>query len=243
MKILQHINTVVFLTIVGCSAIVAQNEEEDKSTLPPLDPENINILEIGILNGDTLPIISLDEVPIIASRFMTPEEELAYRKLKRNVIKVYPYAQRALSIINEVNVNTESLEKRRQKKKYRKRMEKYLQTEFKDELKKLTVSQGKVLVKLIERETGEPFYKLVKENKNGFTAFFYHNIGKSFGYDLKQGFHPDKYLEHQDIDQIVTYLEKNGVEYFGYRAFPKNKKLESFDGLPSSQEVLERKRK
>jgi len=225
------------LLVVASLTVTAQPYEEG---IEGINLDDYEIMELGLVGNDTVLMMDLMEVPIVSSRIMTDEEIRAYRKLKRNIIKVYPYAQRAIGIINEINSTSDAFDKNKDRRKYRNRMEDYLKTEFKDELKKLTVSQGKVLVKLIERETGEPFYEVIKDNKSGVTAFFWHNMSKSFGYDLKEGYDPEEY---KDMEEIVIYLEEHGVEYFGYREFPTAKKVEDYGNLPSANVLLDKKNK
>ncbi len=160
-------------------------EQTDSLYGKPID--ELYHLSLVVIGNDTIPYYKLAEVPIVSTRLLSDEEAKAYRKLKRNIIKVYPYARRAIDLLNEIERVTAEIEKKRHRKKYLKQLEKELKYTFKDELKKLSVSQGKVLIKLIERETGRTFYDILKQVKNPVTAFVYHNVGKSYGYDLKEG--------------------------------------------------------
>ncbi len=233
MKIL--LNLIIMFSLSGNFAPeVAAQDTVKKPTL-----DNVNVVGVGVMDGDTIPFVTLMEVPVISTRMRTPEEEAAYKRMKRNVIKVYPYAQRATQIMNELEAITSGIDKRRHEKKYRKRLEKQLKEEFTDELKKLTVSQGKVLIKLIERDTGRDMYDLIKSQKSGITAFFYQGIGKRFGYDLKQGY---KVEENKDLEEIVTYLEENGLDSMGKYNFKTPKSVTAFEGLPAVNTVLKSKK-
>ncbi len=186
--------------------------------------DDINILELQTTKVDTIPLYRLDTVQVASSKLMSAEELKAYKKLKYNIIKVYPYAQRALTLIAEIERVTEESKRKKEKRKYLKELEKEMKEDFKTELKKLTVSQGKVLVKLIERGSGERFYDLLKEFKNPVSAFFWQALGKSFGYDFKEGYDP---AEYADMEYLLSHLESNGVTALGYTRHPKSKALEA----------------
>lgn len=186
--------------------------------------DELSILELQRTKVDTIPLYRLDTVQVASSKLMTDEEKKAYRKLKYNIIKVYPYAQRALTLISEIERVTEESKRKKEKRKYLKELEKEMKEDFKTELKKLTVSQGKVLVKLIERGSGERFYDLLKEFKNPVSAFFWQALGKSFGYDFKEGYDP---VEYADMEYLLNHLESNGVTALGYTRHPRSKALEA----------------
>lgn len=200
--------------------------------------DKLAFLGLCLVGTDTIPCAQLEEV-IVSDRKRSPEEEAAYRKLKRNVIKVYPYAQRAIALINELDAINASLNRRRDQKKYRNYLEDQLKKQFSTEIKDLTISQGKVLIKLIERGTNKTFYEVIREHKNWFSAFVYQNVGRSYGYDLKEGYNPDNY---SDLENIVSFLEQNGVQYFGYRSYPESKTLQDFQ-MPQVEDVLKSKKR
>lgn len=200
--------------------------------------DKLAFLGLCLVGTDTIPCAQLEEV-IVSDRKRSPEEEAAYRKLKRNVIKVYPYAQRAIALINELDAINASLNRRRDQKKYRNYLEDQLKEQFSTEIKDLTISQGKVLIKLIERGTGKTFYEVIKDHKNWFSAFVYQNVGRSYGYDLKEGYKPENY---SDLESIVGFLELNGVQYFGYRSYPESKTLQDFK-MPEVKDVLKNKKR
>ncbi|MGB0929597.1 MAG: DUF4294 domain-containing protein [Chitinophagales bacterium] len=186
--------------------------------------DDLNILELKQTNTGTIPLYRLDTVQVASAKLMTAEEKKAYRKLKYNIIKVYPYAQRALTLIGEIERVTEESKRKKEKRKYLKELEKEMKEDFKTELKKLTTSQGKVLVKLIERGSDERFYDLLKEFKNPVSAFFWQALGKSFGYNFKEGYDP---AEYADMEYLLHHLESNGVKALGYSRHPRSKALEA----------------
>lgn len=153
---------------------------------------------------DTLIMQELDDVSITSPRsFADYDEYRKYVRYRRYAQKVYPYAVEAIKIFREVEYATNNLSKRKRKKHIRK-LSKQLKKEFNDPLKKLTKTQGYILVKMIERELDTPMYELVKGLKGGFTAGYYNQFGKLYGYDLKGGYvvGEDKLLDIvlQDFD-------------------------------------------
>ncbi len=164
------------------------------------------VLHAIVIGNDTFPIVYLKKIHIISKRvFKNAKEELRYKKLKRDVLKVYPYSQLAVVTLKKINNNLALLKTRKQKKKYMKKMEKELKSNFKDPLKNLTVTQGKILVKLIERETGTDCYHLIKELKSSFSAFYWQAVGSFLGYDLKIEYDPQL---DKDIESIMSVIEE-----------------------------------
>lgn len=142
-----------------------------------------------VKNGDTLILAQLDDVRFSSPRsFKSKEEYKTYMKYKRYAAKVYPYAKDAINILTTVEDRTEDMS-RSKKKKYIKQTYRQLEHNFKTQLKKLSKTQGRILVKMIEKATGESFYDIIKEKRNGFTAFYWQQFGKIYDYDLKRGYH------------------------------------------------------
>ena len=148
--------------------------------------------------------IDLKEVvvykPVI---FADNQERLDYFVLKRKVLKVYPYAKMASERLAKLNDRLNKIKSKRKKKKYTKMLEKFLQEELTGELKKLTRTEGQILVKLIHRETGSTAFSLVRELRNGFRAFTYNTIAKVFKISLKEEYNPLKVREDLFIEDIL----------------------------------------
>ena len=148
--------------------------------------------------------IDLKEVviykPVI---FADNQERLDYFVLKRKVLKVYPYAKMASERLAKLNDRLNKIKSKRKKKKYTKMLEKFLQEELTAELKKLTRTEGQILVKLIYRETGSTAFSLVRELRNGFRAFTYNTIAKVFKISLKEEYNPLKVREDLFIEDIL----------------------------------------
>jgi len=163
-------------------------------------------LPMVILPGEKTPqsYIGLDEVVVYQPIKLNSYEEMKkYMLLRRRVLKVYPYAQLASKRFTTLKERLEQMDKRRQKKRYAKRIEKYLEGEFSEELKKLTRKEGQILVKLIHRETGITPHTLVKTYRNGLRATVYQFTAKLFDIDLKTEFNPSEVQEDMWIEDIL----------------------------------------
>ena len=158
------------------------------------------------IEGDSIfkKEIDLKEVvvykPVI---FADNQERLDYFVLKRKVLKVYPYAKMASERLAKLNDRLDKIKSKRKKKKYTKMLEKFLQEELTAELRKLTRTEGQILVKLIYRETGITAFSLVRELRNGFRAFTYNTIAKVFKISLKEEYDPLKVREDLFIEDIL----------------------------------------
>lgn len=159
-----------------------------------------------IIEGDSIfqRSIPLDEVYIFGKlEFNSYEDKLRYYILRRKTIKVYPYAKLASERLEELNDSLSKIKKRRLRKKYTKRVQKYIEGEFSDELKKLTRTEGQILVKLIYRQTGTTSFNLVKELRSGWRAFWYNTTAKMFDISIKEEFHPESVHEDYLIEDIL----------------------------------------
>ena len=142
------------------------NEVEQDST----------VVEYLIIEGDSVPrtVIDLDEVMLLHKlKFDSKKDRIRYLILRRKTIKVYPYAKMAADRLDSLNTRLESLTRKRDKKRYTKMIQRYIEGEFSDELKKMTRTEGQILVKLIHRQTGRTTFDLVKELRSGWRAFWY----------------------------------------------------------------------
>ncbi len=148
--------------------------------------------------------IPLEEVYIFGKlEFASRKEKLRYYILRRKTIKVYPYAKLAAERLVELNDSLQYIKKKRHKKRYTRKVQKYIEGEFSEELKKLTRTEGQILVKLIYRQTGKTSFALVKELRNGWRAFWYNTTAKVFKINLKEEFHPDQVHEDYLIEDIL----------------------------------------
>lgn len=163
-----------------------------------------------VINGDTIPIVPLDEVNIYSFKIIDSKREARrHSKLIRNVKKVYPYARLAGIKLREYNSILEKTENERERRRIMKKAEDEIEDEFGNDLRKLTFSQGKILIKLIDRETGSSSFELVQDLRGKFAAFFYQTFARIFGYNLKVSYDPQG--EDKDIEVIVRMIETGQI--------------------------------
>jgi hypothetical protein len=144
-----------------------------------------------IINGDTVPSIQLQEINIYAEfSFKNKKRYEEWTRTKYNVKKVYPYAILAAAKLKEYNLILEKMPNQKMREAYMKIVEKELKAEFEEPLKNLTMTQGKILLKLIDRETGNTSYELVKELRGGFQAFMWQSVARLFGSNMKSEYDP-----------------------------------------------------
>ena len=169
-------------------------------------------LRTTIVDGDTLPYYAFREVNVYTRRvFKSKREEKQYGRLKRYVAKVYPYAKIAGEMLQDFDDTLQTIESERKRKQYIKGVEKRLMAEFEGELKQLTIKQGIILIKLIDRETGNTSYNLVKELRGSFSAFLWQSLARLFGSNLKLQYDP--YGEDALIEEIVMLIERGQIPY------------------------------
>lgn len=173
-------------------------------------PDGRSVTLMNISDADTMPLVHLPSVEISDA---TSAEALArlraYNKLKRDVKKAYPYAKLAAAKFEEMEQKIAGMNKR-QRKKYAKEQEKILKDQFTDELKNLTVNQGKILMKLIDRETGNTSYEVIKTMRGSFNAFLWQGFAKFFGSNLKDGYDPEG--EDETIESIIRGIESGEIK-------------------------------
>ena len=161
-----------------------------------------------IVDGDTIPYYRLNEVKVVESASLLTEKEIRKnQKLIRNVKKMLPYAKIGKQRLDELELRIADMPKR-QRKEAIKQTEKDLLADFSDELKACTISQGMVLLKLIDRETGRTSYVLVDELRGKIRAGFYQTFARLFGYNLKSQYDPRKNKEDNLIERIVLSIER-----------------------------------
>jgi len=159
-----------------------------------------------LIEGDSIPQygITLKEVVVFQPlRFKTREELKRYILLRRRVFRVYPYAKLAADRLTVLNERLNNIETKRGRKKYLKRLEKFIYEEFEEELKKLSKSQGRILIKLVHRQTGSTTFDLVKELRTGWKAFVYQTTASLFSLSLKDQYNPEEVLEDYLIEDIL----------------------------------------
>ena len=163
-----------------------------------------------IVDGDTIPLIELPPFEIKDYvHVMTAQERWVWDRFVYNVKTVYPYAKLAGVKFKEYNTILISAKNEAEKKKLMKKAEKELKDKFENQLKNLTITQGKILLKLVDRETGNCSFEIVKELRGSFMAFFWQNIGRLFGYNLKARYDPQG--EDHQLETVVFMIDTGRI--------------------------------
>jgi hypothetical protein len=187
----------LFLFTLGILKVEAQVQEQ------VLDSVSEKLI---IISGDSVfrSSIDLQEAFVFGKlKFTSYDDKLRYYILRRKTHKVYPYAKLAAERLVELNDSLKGIKKSRKRKKYTRKVQRYIEGEFSEELKKLTRTEGQILVKLIFRQTGTTSFGLVKELRNGWRAFWYNTTAKMFKISIKEEFHPDIIEEDYLIEDIL----------------------------------------
>jgi len=153
--------------------------------------------------------VQLQEV-IVYKQKITPEEKKEFLLLQSRVFKAYPYARIAAERLSVLNSNLEKMKTNKEKRKYFKIVEDYMEHEFKNQLKNLSRKQGQILVKLIYRQTGFTTYDLIKDYKSGWKAFWSNNTARLFDINLKTKYLPYEVNEDFLIETILDRAFNRG---------------------------------
>lgn len=175
------------------------------------DPQGPYKLPYILEGDDTIPVVNLPIVDIVESGADYQKNLKEYYRLRYNVIKVYPYARLAAVKVREMNARMEKMDSEREKRRYRKAVEDQIRKDFEEQIKKLSINQGNVLIKLIDRETGQSSYSLIKELKGSFNAFFAQSLARLFGHDLKDRYDPTG--ADKTIENIVRQIETGQIAF------------------------------
>ncbi|GIV32889.1 MAG: hypothetical protein KatS3mg031_0424 [Chitinophagales bacterium] len=159
-----------------------------------------------VVGKDTMPSFTLKEVEVVTKKhFNSQEEWVAFEKLKRNTVKVYPYVKIAVAIYNDMKQELEDIDRRRKQKKYISQKEKQLRERFEEDIRHFSRAQGEILIKLINRETGNSCFEIIREMKGPFNAMIWNISGKMYKLNLKEEYRPE---ENPDLELIVRMIER-----------------------------------
>ncbi|QFZ53485.1 DUF4294 domain-containing protein [Oceanihabitans sp. IOP_32] len=193
-----------YIVVLFSFSVVAQTND----TLQ--DPKSDKYI---IVEGDSVPKQAIDlETVIILHKlqFNSKEERARYLILRRRTLKVYPYAKLAATRLDTLTNRLAKLTKNSEKRRYTRLIQKYIEGEFSEELKKLSRSEGRILVKLIHRQTGITTFDLIKELRSGWRAFWYNTTASMFDISLKSEFNPNIEKEDYLIEDILQRSFQNG---------------------------------
>lgn len=195
----HHIFLALF--VITAPALCAQSGYDDEET------DRINVLYQQVFDGDTFPTLTISEVEVSGFRFDSPKDKHDYEYYLRRVRVVYPYYLIAREIMDELSAKEDELNRRRFRK-YKKQRKKELFDEFEQELIGLTKSQGRVLVKMINRQTGMNFHELIVQYNNRFRAWIYNIVANRNDYDLKEPYDPEA-EENQMLELAIQQVERS----------------------------------
>ena len=214
MKKTLFVLLLMMVSATAFSQIVAHAGKgpKHKATPTTIQETKRNVVYARIEGNDTILIVKLPEVDIdLMNRYYQITETYKGRKLVSNVRKVYPYARLASDKLQEYDTILAHASSDAERRQLMKQAEKEITDRYTEELEHLTFSQGAILIRLIDRETGNTSYKLVQELRGKVRAFFYQGFARLWGYNLKTEFDPRNDPEDEQIDVIATLLERGQI--------------------------------
>ena len=194
--------SLLILLIVIITGLNLQAQETPPAYKMPVLGKN-DTIKVASTNegGEMIPWIPLKEVAIYGMRvFKSPAEKAAFNRLRYNVLKVMPYALYAKRRYEQLEKDLALTANKREQKKLVKQCDAEIKQMFNTEIKELTITQGKILTKLVDRELGRTTFEIVKESKGGLTAFLYQSVARVVGHNLKSTYNPS---EERDIEAII----------------------------------------
>jgi len=188
-----------FALLIGANHIIAQELEI------PVKPRLVSTI---VYEGDTIPYAVLPTVVCYGDRvFKSKRDAAKWTRVKYNVKKVYPYAILAAAKLKEYDRLLAQIEDEDDRERYMKKAENQLKKEFGDELKNLSMSQGRTLIKLIDRETGKTTYDIVKDMRGSFSAFMWQGVAVMFNSSLKSDYDPNGDDNDKMIEEAIGLVE------------------------------------
>jgi hypothetical protein len=202
---------ILFSILLSFGFLITISGQTDTS-LPRIDtlPENYYLLHSVQRNGITLPEIDIKEVVIFGRPGTSKKFPFhKYQRLVYNLKKVYPYALVVRARLGAINQELEKIPDEKDRKRYLRQVEQDVFGEYEDDVRDMTITQGKLLIKLIDRETLNTSYELIKQYRGGFSAAFWQSIARIFGTNLKEEYDP--YGEDAIIEILLHELESGNL--------------------------------
>ncbi len=158
---------------------------------------------IFVKPGDSV-VIQLNEIALLPKHKFTSREDIRYYLwFRKKVYKAYPYAKLASQRLDSLNKRLEKIDSKSKRRKYTKLVQKYIEGEFTDQIKKMTTTEGRILIKLIHRQTGETAFNNIKGLRSGWKAFWYNTTANIFKLSLKTEYHPESNNEDYLIEDVL----------------------------------------
>jgi hypothetical protein len=175
-------------------------------TMKAQEPVSPHYLPMMVIDNDTLPHVDLAQIDIYAkAAFKTKGEEQQYWRLVWRVKRVYPYAKEAARLYTKYQTDLPPDAKRRDRRAYIKKAEDELMAVYGPQIKQMSITDGRILIKLIDRETRTTSYDLIDDVKGGIPAFFWQGVARIFGNNLKSKYDP--FGEDRQIEQIIHFID------------------------------------
>lgn len=200
----------IFILCVSCFLICSALSAQDQSNVGD-NPASYKQVYI-VAEGDTIPYFQLPQFIVFSQiKFKNNKERQQYSKLVRDVRKAYPYAKMVASSIIETYEYMQTIPNEKDRQKHLEEVQKYMMDKYKPELKKMTKAQGKILIKLIDRECNVSSYEIVKALLGSVKAGVYNVFAGLFGNSLKTKYDPKG--EDAMIENIVLQIEQGTIDY------------------------------
>lgn len=201
----------LLLAVFACAPVAKAQD----SSIPLPSVLNKAVAKWGFTvsaNGDTIYKVILNTIKVYpAERFKNKAEEEFYWKTVRDVKRTLPYAKLINTTLQETYEYLQTFSTQKEKEEYLKQFEKAIFAQYKPEMKKLTKNQGKTLIKLVNRETNQRSYFIVKAFMGAFRAGFWQTFGRFFGVNMREGFHPESNKNDALIERICVRIEQGSL--------------------------------
>lgn len=204
---MRYVIVSIFMMVVGLSQAVAQSE-------PPqvVVKAYKGYYKFKDQYGDSVLMTVIRDVYVYPPlKFKNKQQEEFYWRTVRDVRKTLPYAKLAFQTLCETYEYIQTIPDKKQREAHLKRLEKDIFERYKPAVKTMTKTQGKVMLKLINRETDQSSFNIVKAFLGSFRAGFWQTFGRFFGVNMKMGFHPEKNAEDATIDRIANLIEQGAL--------------------------------
>ena len=183
--------------LLVCGIVVAANAQW---------PQKLQIIQGELSGRDTIPHVDLPEVGVFPPRvFKNKSEEQQYWRLVMRVKKVLPYAKEAAALYKKYEREVPADSRNRDRRVYVRKAEEELMRKYGSVMKKMSINDGKILIKLIDRETQHASYEIIQDVKGSVPAIFWQGVARVFGNNLKTKYDP--YGEDRQIEIIIHYIE------------------------------------
>ncbi len=210
------LSAVLLLALIGAGSAELRGAEPKLTELPSTPELKVRAFK-GFYRfvdeyGDTVRMTIFNDLVVYPPmKFKNKKQEEFYWRTVRDVRKTLPYAKLAYTALTETYEYIQTIPDKKTREAHLKRLEKDIVEQYKPVVKKMTKGQGKILLKLITRETDQNSYHIVKAFLGSLRAGFYQAVGKFFGMNMKGGFNPDKNEEDAIIDRIATLIEQGAL--------------------------------